>query len=163
MADTKISQLASATTPLTGTELVPVVQGGATKKVPVSALGAQAVATHEAAADPHPQYLTPAEGNAAYATLAQGAKADTAVQPAALASYVQTSDARLSDAREWSAATVTQVDAEAGIATDRRAWSVLRVWQAAAAWWAGSAAKAKLDGIAPNATANATEIGRAHV
>lgn len=38
------------------------------------------VSAHVAAADPHPQYLTPAEGNAAYATAAQGAKADTAVQ-----------------------------------------------------------------------------------
>lgn len=33
---------------------------------------AAAVAAHEAAADPHPGYLTPAEANAAYATAAQG-------------------------------------------------------------------------------------------
>lgn len=37
MADTKISDLTAAGT-ITGTELVPVVQGGATKKAPVSAL-----------------------------------------------------------------------------------------------------------------------------
>ena len=36
MADKKISQLASATLPLAGTELVPVVQSGATVKSPVS-------------------------------------------------------------------------------------------------------------------------------
>lgn len=35
----KISELAAATTPLAGTELVEVVQGGASKKVAVSALG----------------------------------------------------------------------------------------------------------------------------
>jgi hypothetical protein len=36
MADTKISALPAATTPLAGTEVVPLVQGGATKKVAVS-------------------------------------------------------------------------------------------------------------------------------
>lgn len=39
MADTKISALTAATTPLAGTELVPIVQGGATVKVAVSAVG----------------------------------------------------------------------------------------------------------------------------
>jgi len=38
MADKKISQLASATLPLAGTELVPVVQSGTTVKVPVSGI-----------------------------------------------------------------------------------------------------------------------------
>lgn len=36
MADSKISQLTSATTPLSGTEVVPIVQNGVTKKVAVS-------------------------------------------------------------------------------------------------------------------------------
>lgn len=36
MADLKISQLSSATTPLAGTEVVPIVQSGSTKKVAVS-------------------------------------------------------------------------------------------------------------------------------
>ena len=36
MADTKISQLPAATTPLSGTELVPVVQSGATVQTPIS-------------------------------------------------------------------------------------------------------------------------------
>ena len=38
MADKKISQLAPGTTPLDGSELVPVVQGGATVRVPAEAL-----------------------------------------------------------------------------------------------------------------------------
>ena len=45
---------------------------------------AAAVATHLAAADPHPQYLTQGEGDGRYAQL---------------------TDSRLSDAREWSAPT----------------------------------------------------------
>lgn len=40
MADLKISQLSSATTPLAGTETLPVVQSGSTKKVAVSDLTA---------------------------------------------------------------------------------------------------------------------------
>lgn len=40
MADLKISQLTGATTPLAGTEVVPVVQSGSTKKVAVSDLTA---------------------------------------------------------------------------------------------------------------------------
>jgi hypothetical protein len=40
MADKKISALTSATTPLAGTEVLPIVQGGATVKVPVSDLTA---------------------------------------------------------------------------------------------------------------------------
>lgn len=84
----------------------------------------------------------------AYATAAQGAKADTAVQG---------SDSRLSDSREWSADTITQAEAEAGTATTRRAFTAQRVFQAIAAWWAASSAKTKLDGIASGATANATD------
>jgi hypothetical protein len=89
-----------------------------------------------------------------YATAAQGTKADTAVQPAGLSSYVQTSDSRLSDSREWSAATATQAEAEAGTSTTRLAFTPQRVFHAIAAWWAASAAKTKLDGIATGATAN---------
>lgn len=40
MADKKISALTGATTPLTGTEVLPIVQGGATVKVAVSDLTA---------------------------------------------------------------------------------------------------------------------------
>lgn len=66
-------------------------------------------------------------------------------------------DARLGDAREWSADTISQAEAEAGTATTRRAFTALRVFQAIAAWWNASAAKTKLDGIATGATANSTD------
>ena len=39
MAEVKISELTSATTPLAGTETVPIVQGGVTKKVAISEIG----------------------------------------------------------------------------------------------------------------------------
>jgi hypothetical protein len=93
----------------------------------------------------------------AYATAAQGSKADSAVQPAALSGYVQTNDSRLSDAREWSAETVNQAEAEAGTATTRRAWTAQRVFQAIAAWWGSSGAASKLAGIANGATANSSD------
>lgn len=73
------------------------------------------------------------------------------------ANYARTDDARLTDAREWSESTITQAEAEAGTATTRRAWTAQRVFQAIAAWWAASAMKTKLDGIAAGATANATD------
>ena len=44
MANTTISALPSATTPLSGTEIVPIVQGGVTKKVAVNAVGATGIA-----------------------------------------------------------------------------------------------------------------------
>ena len=70
------------------------------------------------------------------------------------ANYVGTADARLTDAREWSATTASQPEAEEGIATTRRAWTAQRVFQAAAAWWAASAMKTKLDGIQAGAQVN---------
>lgn len=63
----------------------------------------------------------------------------------------------VTNAREWTAATVTQAEAEAGTDTARKAWTVVRVWQAIAAWWAASAMKTKLDGIAAGATANSSD------
>ena len=108
-------------------------------------------------------------------------------------------DTRFTDAREWSASTIAQAEAEAGTATTRRAWTAQRVRQAVTAWWGtitasalrakaelGTAAtanvgdfatsghshgnattsaagflsaadKTKLDGVAANATANATD------
>jgi hypothetical protein len=71
--------------------------------------------------------------------------------------YVTTGDSRLTDAREWSAATVSQAEAEAGTSTSRLAFTPQRVFQAIAAWWNASAAKTKLDGIATGATANSTD------
>lgn len=69
-----------------------------------------------------------------FATAAQGTLAATAVQPAGLTSYVQTGDSRLSDSREWSAATVAQATAEAGTSTTRAAYNPLRVFQSIAAY-----------------------------
>ena len=71
-----------------------------------------------------------------------------------VSSKADSSDPRLSDSREWSAPTVSQVEAEGGESTSRRAWTVQRVWQAAAAWWASSPDKTKLDGIAAGAQVN---------
>lgn len=48
---------------------------------------------------------------------------------------VAAGDPRLSDAREWSAETVSQAEAEASTATTRRAWTAQRVRQAIVAWW----------------------------
>lgn len=50
-----------------------------------------------------------------------------------LANKVDQSDPRLSDAREWLAATVGQAEAEAGEATTRRAWTAQRVHQSSEA------------------------------
>lgn len=62
----------------------------------------------------------------------------------AYAVSVNDDDSRLSNSREWTADTVSQVEAEAGTATTRRAWTAERVKQAVAAWW--SAAKGSLTG-----------------
>lgn len=114
-----------------------------------------AVIAHEAAADPHPQYTTAAEAAAvAPVQTVAGRTGNVTLATADVTGAVDTADARLSDAREWTASTVTQVEAEAGTDTSRKAWSVLRVWQAIAAWWAASNAKAKLDGIAAGAEVN---------
>lgn len=52
---------------------------------------------------------------------------------------------------------VSQAAAEGGTGTTLASWTVQRVWQAVAAWWAASAMKTKLDNIAIGATANATD------
>ena len=92
---------------------------------------------------------------------AAAALAATAVQPAALTSALSSkadlTDARFTDAREWSAATVTQAEAEAGTSTSRMAFTAQRIFQAVAAWWEASAAATKLAGIAAGATANSTD------
>ena len=45
-------------------------------------------------------------------------------------------------AREWSADTITQAEAEAGTSTTRRAFTAQRVRQAVAAWWTGASTAA---------------------
>ena len=82
--------------------------------------------------------------------------ADVTGLQTALDGKVGTSDARLTDSREWSSATVDQAEAEAGTATTRRAWTSQRVRQAIASWWNSSASKTKLDGIETGATADQT-------
>lgn len=95
-----------------------------------------------------------------FASAAQGALAATAVQPAGLTSYVQTSDARLSDSREWSAATVTQAQAEAGTSTSRLAFTPQRVFQAVAAYIAANfSAVGQALATAANAAAARTTLG----
>lgn len=119
---------------------------------------AAAVAAHAAAADPHPAYATAAEASAAAPVQSvAGRTGAVTLGVADVSGAASSSDARLSDAREWSAATATQAEAEAGSSTTRLAFTPQRVFQAVAAWWAASTAKAKLDGIATGATANATD------
>ena len=64
MADTKISALPASTTPLVGTEVVPLVQSGATKKVAVSDLTAERSVS---AAD-----MTLSTGNLTFSTSGKG-------------------------------------------------------------------------------------------
>lgn len=91
MANSKISDLAALTTPAAGDLLTAVdvsdtsmAPTGTNKKLTVANLGALfdaagaaaaaaavAVSAHEGAGDPHPQYLTAAEGNAAYVPVAR--------------------------------------------------------------------------------------------
>lgn len=85
--------------------------------------------------------------------------------PTTLAGYgitdgVTTSDPRLTDAREWTASTVSQAEAEAGTATTRRAWTAQRVWQAIAAWWlSASTAAGRALVTAADAAAQRTALG----
>jgi hypothetical protein len=85
---------------------------------------------------------------------------ETAGQFAVDSSVVRTSDSRLTDSREWTASTISQVEAETGTETTRRAFTAQRVRQAILGWWTGSADKTKLDGIEAGAQVNvATNLG----
>jgi hypothetical protein len=95
-------------------------------------------------------------------TTASQASWDAAAGLAATA--IQTGDSRLTDAREWSAATVTQAAAQAGTETTRRAWTVERVWQAAAAWWqsiSGATGRSLAGASNPAAGRTVLELGTA--
>jgi len=111
-------------------------QGGVTVRAPVSAIAALATAPVQSVA-----------GRTGAVTLAI----------ADVSGAVSSSDSRLSDSREWSAATATQAEAEAGTGTSRLAFTPQRVFQGIAAWWAASPAKTKLDGVASGATANSSD------
>jgi hypothetical protein len=95
-------------------------------------------------------------------TTASQASWDAAAGLAATA--IQPTDSRLTDAREWSAATVTQAAAQAGTETTRRAWTVERVWQAAAAWWqsiSGATGRSLAGAASPAAGRTVLELGTA--
>jgi hypothetical protein len=92
--------------------------------------------------------------NLGSAALAATADFATAAQGTLAASAIQPGNPALSDAREWSAPTIAQADAEAGTATDRRAWTAQRVRQAIEAWWqAATSALGKALATAPDAPA----------
>lgn len=89
------------------------------------------------------KYALDAAGSASAASnAASAAEAVVSGLQTALDGKVDASDPRLSDAREWTAGTVDQAEAEAGTATTRRAWTAQRVRQAVLGWWGGFAAKA---------------------
>lgn len=139
------------TVSVSGETISATVSGG---QGPQGPAGASGVSSWNDIAD-KPSTFTPSAHTHAWSEIVSGTP--TTLSGYGITDGVATSDSRLADSREWSAATVTQADAEAGTATDRKAWTVARVWQAIAAWWAASAAKTKLDGIATGATANSTD------
>jgi hypothetical protein len=72
-------------------------------------------------------------------------------------SVVFEGDSRLTNAREWTATTIAQAEAEAGTATTRRAWTAERVRQAIVAWWTAlSVPVGKITGLAASATTDTT-------
>lgn len=83
---------------------------------------------------------------------------DGVYQP--VGSYIVEGDARLTDSREWTATTVDQAEAEAGVATTRRAWTAQRVRQAIAAWWATVSAS-KADAVHTHPTSQVTGLDAA--
>lgn len=118
--------------------------------------GAAAVAAHEAAVDPHPQYLQAADvGTAA-------AKNAPATGNAATGEVVLGSDTRLSDARTPTAHTHT-ISNVVGLQTALDGKQAAGSYQPLAAVLTGTTAsfttaqEAKLAGIANGATANATD------
>ena len=95
MPETTITDLPDAAA-LTGAERVPMDQAGATVDATTQAIAdladadpagtaAAAVTAHEGEADPHPDYALADGSRGAFATLAQGALADSATQPGDLA------------------------------------------------------------------------------
>lgn len=95
-----------------------------------------------------------------------------AAWPAGAKAELRLTKEAMEDAREWSAETVSQAEAEAGTATTRRAWTAQRVRQAIAAWWStvtlgisdisglGEAINAKLSDAASNGKPYARQNGQ---
>jgi hypothetical protein len=120
---------------------------------------ASAVSAHEGAADPHPQYLTTAEGNSSYAPVAHVGSGGTTH-----------ANATGSVAGFMSAADKTKIDGVASGATANASDSALRdrtthtgtqsldtTTDSATRLAMTSAERTKLSGIAAGATANATD------
>lgn len=107
---------------------VEVVSGGP------DVMAAKTIKGNKNAVSAAAQDLSPSEARTVL-ELGTAAVADTGAGPS---NVILGNDSRLSDAREWSADTVSQLEAEAGTATTRRAWTAQRVRQAIAAWWAGT-------------------------
>lgn len=84
-------------------------------------------------ADNANNYTHPANHPPAIITQDANNRFVTDAEKAAWNAKVATGDTRLSDAREWSAETISQAEAEAGTATTRRAWTAQRARQAALA------------------------------
>lgn len=112
----KISQLPPAG-PITGSELVEVVQGGQNRRALASQFS----------------------GGGGGGPVAWGGiigNIDTQSDLIArFSQYTMNTDPRLSDAREWTAETVSQAEAEAGTSTTRRAWTPQRVRQSIEFFW----------------------------
>ena len=114
----KISQLPSATSPLSGTEVMTVVQGGVTKKISASAINdlivspvAAAQAAAEAAAADASDYAEGAATSAALAS-AQVASAQTYTQEAAISA--SNSAASVIQAQDWATKTDGEVVSSQG-------------------------------------------------
>jgi hypothetical protein len=109
-----------------------------------------AISAHEAAGDPHPGYLTAAEGNAAYQPLSANLTEYAAVNPTAQGlALLDDADAAAQRTTlglvigtdvDAFASTVSQAEAEAGTATTVRNWTAQRVGQAIAALAASGSA-----------------------
>jgi hypothetical protein len=141
MADVTITGLPNATTPLSGTERVPMDQGGVTRDAATLDIAnlagtaiTAAVAAHVAAADPHPTYLTQAEGDVLYAAFGGGGGGG---------------GANLSVANRGT----STLD----IASDTGTDATLPAATTSLTGLMSSADKTKLDGIATAATANAAD------
>jgi hypothetical protein len=100
-------------------------------------------ADHEAKIDPHSQYLTHAEGDAAYD--AKGGLAAHTLAGDPHSQYLKEADA------------VSETDAKAGVATTVKAWSALRVKQAIQALV--QSASETVAGIVERATQAETDAG----
>jgi hypothetical protein len=128
---TTITDRPNATLPLTGNERLvmdEVGEGARTVDAPASAIAA--LATKQTV------------GLGSVDNTSDANKPVSTAQAAAIAEKVDDDDPRLSDAREWTAATIEQAEAETGTATTRRAFTAQRVRQAIVAWWTGASTAA---------------------